>query len=460
MKKNDFVTVKIEDIANGGEGIGKADGYPLFIKDAVIGDVVEAKVTKAGKSYGYARLEKVISPSPDRVPAVCPLARKCGGCQIQEMSYPRQLKFKEDQVVNCLKRIGEVPEEVLTRAREPIVGMEDPFRYRNKAQLPIGTDKKGKRVAGFYAGRTHEIIPVKDCPLEVEVDETIQSMVLIFMDTYNIPAYDETTGRGIVRHLLIRYGFATKEIMVTLVINGDHLPHQQALVKSLTQIPGMKSITLNINRAHTNVILGEEIRILWGQGYITDQIGEVRYQISPLSFYQVNPIQTRHLYDQVLVYAGLTGQETVWDLYCGIGTISLYVAGEAKEVCGVEVVPSAVRDAVANAKLNGITNARFYEGKAEHVVPALLSESGAHPDVMIVDPPRKGCAQSLLQTMEESAPEKIIYVSCDPATLARDVKHLRAHGYEIQAFRPFDCFPQTVHIEAVLLLSRSESLNR
>ncbi len=457
MKKNEFVTVEIEDIANDGEGIGKVDGYPLFIKDTVIGDVVEAKVVKVGKSYGYARLSRVLTPSPDRVPARCPLARRCGGCQIQEMSYERQLKFKEDQVENCLMRIGAVPEDIVKRTQEPMVGMEDPFRYRNKAQLPIGTDKEGKSVAGFYAGRTHEIIPVKDCRLEVEVDETIQSMVLSFMDTYKIPAYDERTKKGLLRHLLIRYGFSTGEIMVTLVVNGDHLPHQQALIKSLTQIPGMTGITLNINRAHTNVILGEEIRILWGQGYITDQIGEVCYQISPLSFYQVNPIQTKRMYDAVRGYAALTGQETVWDLYCGIGTIALYLAGEAKEVCGVEVVPDAVRDAKENAKRNGITNARFYEGKAEEVLPVHQKESGTSSEVMIVDPPRKGCAESLLETMAERAPERIIYVSCNPSTLARDVKYLRARGYEIKAYRPFDCFPQTVHTETVLLLSRSEA---
>ncbi len=347
-----------------------------------------------------------------------------------------------------LLRIGEVPAEVLDGAREPIVGMEDPYRYRNKAQFPVGTDREGRPVAGFFAGRTHQIIPVFDCPLQPEDDAAILEIILSYMEEFHIPAYDETAHKGLVRHVLIRTGFATGEIQVCLVINGKRLPHCEVLVKRLKELPGMVSITISPNEERTNVIMGDTVDVLWGQAYLTDEIGGIAFQISPLSFYQVNPIQTEKMYDQVKNYAALTGQETVWDLYCGIGTISLYLARHAKEVWGVEVVPRAVLDARENARINGIDNVRFYEGKAEEV------HLSARPDVVVADPPRKGCDPSLLKTMADMAPDRIVYVSCDPATLARDVKFLRAQGYEIQKYRPFDCFCQTVHVETVLLLCR------
>lgn len=468
MQKNEIVKVKIEDIGVGGEGIGKVDGYTLFIKDAIIGDVVEAKVMKAKKNYGYARLMNVLTPSKDRVEEpICPMARKCGGCQIQEMKYPAQLAFKEAKVRGNLERIGEVPTELLDQIMHPAVGMDgegmQPFRYRNKAQFPIGTDKDGRVIAGFYAGRTHSIIENTDCALGVEVNEEILNCILDFMEEFKIPAYDEVKHKGLVRHVLLRYGFKTDEIMVCLVINGKTIPHCHDLVGRLRQIPGMTSITLSSNTAKTNVIMGDTIRLLWGQEFITDYIGEIKYQISPLSFYQVNPVQTEKLYGLALDYAGLTGNETVWDLYCGIGTISLFLAKKAKQVYGVEIVPQAIDDAKNNAKINDITNAEFYVGKAEEVLPEYYKEyekthngETAHADVIVVDPPRKGCEESLLQTIVDMQPEKVVYVSCDSATLARDVKFLRANGYELKDVTPVDQFPHTVHVETVVLLSQQK----
>lgn len=468
MQKNEVVKVKIEDIGVGGEGIGKVDGYTLFIKDAIIGDVVEAKVMKAKKNYGYARLMNVLTPSKDRVEeVVCPMARKCGGCQIQEMKYPAQLAFKESKVRGNLERIGEVPGELLDQIMHPVVGMDEegmqPFRYRNKAQFPIGTDKDGRVTAGFYAGRTHSIIGNTDCVLGVEVNEEILNCILDFMEEFEIPAYDEVKHKGLVRHVLLRYGFKTDEIMVCLVINGKTIPHCHDLVGRLRQIPGMTSITLSSNTAKTNVIMGDTIRLLWGQEFITDYIGEIKYQISPLSFYQVNPVQTEKLYGLALDYAGLTGNETVWDLYCGIGTISLFLAKKAKHVYGVEIIPQAIDDAKNNAKINNITNAEFYVGKAEEVLPEYYKEyekthngEKAHADVIVVDPPRKGCEESLLQTIVDMQPEKVVYVSCDSATLARDVKFLRAKGYELKDVTPVDQFPHTVHVETVVLLSQQK----
>ena len=462
FKKNDLVTVKIEDIGVSGEGIGKVDGYILFIKDAIIGDVVEAKVMKAKKNYGYARLMNVIEASEYRVkePA-CPMARRCGGCQIQEMDYGRQLVFKENKVKGNLLRIGEVPEELLEQITEPIIGMEEPFHYRNKAQFPIGTDKEGNIIAGFYAGRTHSIIPNTDCALGIPVNQEILEKILDYMKKCKVSAYDEEKHTGLVRHVLLRYGFTSHEIMVCLVINGTKLPHAQVLIDSLREIPGMTSITFSINKEKTNVIMGNEIRLLWGKTYITDSIGDVQYQISPLSFYQVNPVQTERLYGQALEYAGLTGQETVWDLYCGIGTISLFLAQKAKQVYGVEIVPQAIEDAKNNAKINRIENAEFYVGKAEEVLPEYYDRyqrehngETAHADVIVVDPPRKGCEESLLQTMVDMQPEKIVYVSCDSATLARDVKYLRSNGYELRKVRAVDQFPHTVHVETVVQLVR------
>ena len=454
MKKDDVIEVKIEDMGVDGEGIGKADGITLFIKDAVIGDVVQAKIMKMKKSYGYARLLEVLTPSPYRVEPKCPVSRPCGGCQLQALSYDKQLEFKENKVRNNLKRIGGFTDIPM----EPIAGMKEPYHYRNKAQFPIGRDKDGKLTAGFYAARTHSLIPVDECYLGAKINEPILGKILQIMEQEHIEPYDEKTHTGLVRHILIRFGFMTKEIMVCFILNGKKLPKQEKFIAALTEIPGMTSISVNRNEKDTNVIMGEKTITIWGSDYITDYIGDIKYQISPQSFYQVNPAQTKVLYEKALEYAGLTGTETVWDLYCGIGTISLFLAQKAKKVFGVEIVPQAIADAKKNAALNDITNVDFFVGKAEEVYPSYVSEhkEEAKAEVIVVDPPRKGCEESLLSTIVSMAPERIVYVSCDSATLARDLKYLCGQGYELKRVQAVDQFCQTGHVESVVLLSHKK----
>lgn len=503
MRKNDLIELDITDMGVGGEGIGKCDGMVFFVKDAIIGDRVRARVVKLKKGYGYARLEELLRPSDRRCEPRCPLHRSCGGCQIQAMVPQAQLAFKEQKVRGNLIRLGGFAADFISGVMEPIVGMKEPFRYRNKAQFPIGADREGNPVAGFYAARTHSIIPVEDCLLGVEQNRDVLAAVLAYMREEHVSAYDESTGRGLLRHVLIRYGFATGELMVCLVVNGRALPAKERLLERLSVIDGMKSITLNANEQQSNVILGGETFCLWGEPYITDEIrlldcrGEsfvhtdmaVRFQISPRSFYQVNPVQTEKLYSLALDYAGLTGTETVWDLYCGIGTISLFLAKRAGKVYGVEIVEQAVADAKRNAALNGITNAEFFVGKVEEVLPRFYADAAeeerrgresqppggdvgkqsdgdvqplsgrnpardmAHPNVIVVDPPRKGCDRACLDTMLKMQPERIIYVSCDSATLARDLRVLVDGGYELKRVRAVDQFGQTVHVETVVKLT-------
>ena len=452
FRKNDLVTLEIEDCGIDGEGIGKADGFTVFVKDAVIGDTVTAKIIKAKKNYGYGRLMEVLKPSPYRVEPKCEFARQCGGCQLQALSYDQQLVFKTNKVKGHLERIGGFTDIPM----EPIIGMDELFHYRNKAQFPVGRNKEGKIVTGFYAGRTHNIIENRDCALGVAENKEVLDRVIAHMEKYGIEPYNEATGKGLVRHVLIRYGYFTKEVMVCLILNGNKIPKEELLVKSLCEIPGMTSITINVNKKRSNVILGEEICLLWGQEYITDRIGDISYQISPLSFYQVNPMQTQKLYAKALEYADLHGEETVWDLYCGIGTISLFLAQKAKFVRGVEIVPAAIENAKENAKLNGLENTEFFVGKAEEVLPREYKKNGVYADVIVVDPPRKGCDETLLETMVEMNPERIVYVSCDSATLARDLKYLCERGYELRKVCPVDQFGMTVHVETVVLLSQQK----
>ncbi|MBR3469324.1 MAG: 23S rRNA (uracil(1939)-C(5))-methyltransferase RlmD [Lachnospiraceae bacterium] len=517
FKKNDLVKVCIDDIGTDGEGIGKVEGFTLFVKDAVPGDVVTAKIMKSKKTYAYARLEKVETPSPFRVEPPCKFHRQCGGCQLQALSYEKQLEFKQKKIRNNLLRIGGFAPEEVDAKMEPIVGMDEPFRYRNKAQYPVGCDKNGQVITGFYAGHTHNIIANTDCLLGAPENQKVLEAVLEYMRENKVSAYDETTGKGLVRHVLIRKGFTSGELMVCVVINRrvdakasrganavkeSFLPAQEKLVEKLSVIPGMKSISVNFNAENTNVILGREVRTIWGEPTIFDVIhvrdmkatgypftgDELTFKISPLSFYQVNPVQTEKLYSLALEYAGLIGQETVWDLYCGIGTISLFLARKAKQVYGVEIVEQAILDARENAVRNGISNAKFFVGKAEEVLPAYyegklqeettagdslqsgaeigndLLQSGAaeeavsmrHPDVIVVDPPRKGCDEACLDTMLKMQPARIVYVSCDSATLARDLKILRGGGYELQRIRGVDQFANTVHVETVVQLSKGD----
>lgn len=477
FEKNQILTVEIVDMTSEGEGIGKLDGFPFFIKDAVIGDKAQIRVTRVKKNYAYGRLEKVLTPSPFRVEPQCAFHRQCGGCQIQAMSYERQLQFKESKIRNNLIRIGGFAPELIDGIMEPIVGMEEPFHYRNKAQYPIGQDKEGNPVAGFYAGRTHNIIANTRCALGVRENQEILEIILAYMRDYHVPAYQEETGEGLIRHVLIRKGFCSGELMVCLVINcrentgtAEYLPAQSLLTEALSRVPYMTSVSLNFNPERTNVILGKNVLTIWGKETIKDTIRirnvdqnfeasgrEISFDLSPLSFYQVNPIQMEKLYSLALSYAGLTGRETVWDLYCGIGTISLFLAGNAGQVYGVEAVPQAVRDAKKNCEKNGIRNARFFEGKAEEVLPEKYSREGISADVIVVDPPRKGCDIPCLETMLKMAPERIVYVSCDSATLARDLKMLCEGGYELKRVRGVDLFPMTVHTEIVCLLSNSNN---
>lgn len=494
FQKNDLVELTITDMDNEGMGIGKTNGYTLFVKDTVPGDVIEAVITKCKKNYGYGRLMKLLTASPYRVEPKCEHHKVCGGCQLQAISYEKQLEFKQNKVRNNLIRLGGFSEEEIDALMEPIVGMEEPFRYRNKAQFPFGKDKQGNTVTGFYAARSHQIVPNTDCILGVEENKEILEIILETMKETGVTPYDEATGKGILRHVLIRYGFVTGEIMVCFVINAKKLPAAEVFVGKLCKLKGMTSISVNYNMKNTNVIMGDEGKTLWGQDYITDYIGEIKYQISPLSFYQVNPAQTKKMYEKALEFAGLTGKETVWDLYCGIGTISLFLAKKAKKVYGVEIVPQAIEDARNNAKINGITNATFFVGKAEEVVPEFYgrgvgangegtesgsavsageanvtgTESGSavstgeakkdedmrHPDVIVVDPPRKGCDEALLSTIVEMGPERLVYVSCDSATLARDLKFLAGNGFKLEKVQAFDNFCMGSHVETVCLLSK------
>lgn len=473
--KNDCVELTIEDIGVSGEGIGKVDGYTLFVKDTVIGDVVRVKIMKAKKNYGYARLMDIIKPSKDRVEPACPIARQCGGCQIQAMNYNAQLKYKQKLVKDNLLRISGLTEGVDYEMCE-ILGMDTPFRYRNKAQYPVGEDKDGNIVMGFYAGHTHSIIacPDDDCMLGHRDNAFILNAVKEWMKEYRVRAYNENIHKGTVRHVLIRTGYHTDEVMVCLVTK-KMLRKEVAdgLVKAIQKLKlNVASLVVNINKEDTNVILGKECITLYGRPYIEDYIGDIKFQISPLSFYQVNPKQTEVLYNKALEFAGLKGNESVWDMYCGIGTISLFLAKKAGKVYGVEIVPQAIEDAKNNAKINNIDNAEFFVGKAEEVVPAFYKKQTGvqsdndstdskeydmtRPDVVVVDPPRKGCDKKLLDTIVSMTPDRIVYVSCDSATLARDLKLLVEYGYKVEKVQPVDQFGNTVHVETVCLLSQQK----
>ena len=463
-QKNDIVTLEIIDMGAEGEGIARLEGYTLFVKDALVGDIIKACVMKTKKRFGYARLLEILEPSPYRVEPKCPVAKQCGGCQLQHCSYEKQLLWKQEKVLNCLQRIGGFQDV----AMEPILAMDKPFYYRNKAQFPVGVDKDGNLIAGFYASRTHSIIQNTDCVIQHPCNREIVETVLQFMRDYNIPAYNEKDHLGMVRHILTRVGVNTGEVMVCLVINGSFLPEAEELKNRLLscRLTGkngnpeliMKSICININKEKTNVILGQKVKVIYGDGFIKDKIGNIIYQISPLSFYQVNPEQTKKLYDTVLEFADLQGGEVVWDLYCGIGSISLFLAQKAAKVCGVEIVPEAIEDARKNAALNHFSNTEFFVGAAEEVVPEQYgkSEGRLKADVVTLDPPRKGCDEKLLETVVGMEPKSIVYVSCDPATLARDLRYLCDRGYEIQRVRACDMFGMGYHVETVVMLSHKK----
>ncbi len=457
FNKNEIIEgLKVEALSSDGTGIAKIDGFPVFIKDSLPGDTVTAMITKSKKNLAFARLVSVDEPSPDRVAPRCIKARPCGGCTLQELSYEKQLAFKDDAVYNCLLRIGGIPAKTLDRAHEAPIGMDTPFRYRNKAQYPIARGRDGHLISGFYAGRTHHIIEAKDCYLNPPEFSVILRTFLSFCEEKGIQPYDENTGKGCIRHLVIRKGFETGEIMVMPVVRslsdlGRSL--RDELSEALIGIPGLKTIVINENPEKTNVILGPTLVTLYGPGYICDKMGDLTFRISPLSFYQVNPVQAYKVYQKALEYAALTGAETVYDLCCGIGTISLFLAGSAHFVHGMEVVEEAVSDAVRNAGLNDIKNADFVCAAVENCLPQL---EDVHPDVVVMDPPRSGMEKPALDAIAGFSPSRIVYISCDPATLARDLKTFLAAGYRLEKYTVIDQFCQTSHVETVCLMSKVE----
>ncbi|SEG16093.1 23S rRNA (uracil1939-C5)-methyltransferase [Eubacterium ruminantium] len=540
VNKNEIYEITIEDIGTEGQGIGHVDGEAVFVKDTLPGDKAVIKIIKAKKNMAYGRLMELVEASPARTEPKCCISRSCGGCTLQHMDYNEQLAFKWNKVKNLLQRIGgiEEPEKLMEYVidrgddsgisgktddsvnpektddsvnpektddlvnpehKKLAYGLKTPFHYRNKMQFPVGRDKEGKAVLGFYAGRTHSIIPLTDCVIGHPVNKGIIKAVMGYMDKYKISVYDEEKHTGLVRHVLTRVGFHTGELMVCLVVNGDEIPHAEELYRNIEQAVDdfnnthvveagegnlnindntiltecgtnsnlnvtddkagritFKSFMININKDKTNRILGFSSKVLRGEGFITDYIGDIRFSISPESFFQVNPAMTEKLYNKALEYARLTGGEKVWDMYCGIGSISLFLAQKAKKVFGVEIVPQAIEDAEKNAALNGLTNAEFFTGKAEEVVPELYEKDHDRysADVVVVDPPRKGCDEKLLDTICSMAPKRLVYVSCDPATLARDIKYLSEKGFKLEKAAVYDQFSHGVHVETVALIER------
>ncbi|WP_258313481.1 23S rRNA (uracil(1939)-C(5))-methyltransferase RlmD [Paenibacillus sp. tmac-D7] len=466
VTKNEDYIAEIVGLGHDGEGVGRVNGFTLFVQGALPGEKVRVKVVKLKKQYGYAKLLDILEPSADRVDAPCPIYKQCGGCQLQHMSYEAQLRWKRQLVADNLERIGKLAvagpgdaagEGILVH---PTIGMDDPWRYRNKAQVPIGhggPDMEGGLIAGFYAQGSHRIIDMEACLIQHEQNDDVVRAVKRVAGELGIRAYNEETGRGMLRHVVARYGFNTGEIMVVLITNGESIPHRDELVGLIREaVPGVTSICQNVNTQQTNVIFGDRTLVLWGRDVIYDTIGDVRFAISARSFYQVNPVQTEVLYRKALDFAALTGEEVVIDAYCGIGTISLFLAQRARNVYGVEIVGEAIDDARANAALNGIRNVQFETGAAEVVIPA-WRQQGIAPDVIVVDPPRKGCDAALLETILEMRPERVVYVSCNPSTLARDLRVLEDGGYRTVEVQPVDMFPHTVHVECVIGIQRIDT---
>lgn len=451
VEKNKIYEMTIDALGSNGEGIGRIDGFTVFVEGALPTERVRVLIVKVKKQYGYGKLLKIIEEAAERREPVCPVAAQCGGCQLQHLSYAGQLAYKTREVKDDLERIAGIKGVEVKDA----LGMEEPWRYRNKAQFPVGAKKEGGCAIGFYAKRSHRIIDTEKCFLQNVCNDEIIGIVREFLEEYKIPLYNEEKHTGLVRHVLTRIGRNSGEIMVCLVVNGKKLPHSEELVERLQTVEGVVSIVLNVNKEKTNVILGSKMITLWGKDTITDTIDGIEFEISPLSFYQVNPVQTEVLYGKALELAELTGEETVLDLYCGIGTISLFFARKAKKVFGVEIVPEAIADAKKNAARNGITNAEFAVGAAEEVIPKLYEEQGITADVVVVDPPRKGCDARLLETILQIQPEKIVYVSCNPATWARDLVVLTEGGYALKEVQPVDQFPHSVHTEVVSVLTKA-----
>ena len=507
LQKNDLIMLEITDLTEEGQGVGKKDGLVFFVKDSVMGDWVEARILKVKKNYAYAKVEKLLEASPYRITPLCPVAGKCGGCQLQHLSYEKELAWKEDRIAQSLIRIAGLSPEEVERKKEGILGGVL-SRYRNKAQYPVQSRKeirsggatsvsdwkvngkwpgKNKIEAkekssdlsmGFYGFHSHRIIETKDCLINSAENPLILNCIKDWAREYKISSYEEERGRGLLRHIFLRKGFSTGEILLCLVLNGKSLPHGKELwermqdlslsVEEGGQVQGsIVGLCVNINEGSGNAILGRETLCIYGKDSIEDKIGELSFSISVPSFYQVNPVQTEKIYGKALEYAALTGEETVWDCYCGIGTISLFLAQKAKQVYGLEIVPEAIENAKKNAEKNGLQNAEFFVGAAEEVLPKWVEEQkrelsakgadcgiGDMVDVVSLDPPRKGCDETCLSAVLELSPKRIVYVSCDPGSLARDIKYLGEGGYKLEKWVGIDNFPRTGHVETVVLLSR------
>lgn len=449
VQKNEYYDVVFEDLTHEGAGVAKVDGFPVFVPNALPDEKAQIKVTRVKKGFAFGRLIDVKEESRFRTKAPCPIYKQCGGCQLQHINYEGQLLYKQKQVKDVLERIGKLDLSRVTV--HPTLGMEDPWNYRNKAQVPVGT-REGGLVAGFYQQRSHEIIDMNKCLIQQSENDRVVQAIKEICNRYGIKAYDEERHKGWLRHIMVRYGAATGEMMVVFITKTNDFPHKNAIMKEITaSFPHVKSIVQNINPKKTNVIFGDDTTVIWGEEYIYDTIGDIKFAISARSFYQVNPEQTKVLYDKALEYAELNGEETVIDAYCGIGTISLFLAKQAKKVYGVEIVPEAIEDAKRNAELNGIENAEFEVGEAEVVIPKWYEE-GISADTLVVDPPRKGCDEALLRTILEMKPKRVVYVSCNPGTLARDLRVLEDGGYATLEVQPVDMFPHTSHVECVAKL--------
>lgn len=448
VEKNQDYEVDIVDMGFEGEGITKIDGYTTFVKGAIKGEKAKIKMVKVNKDYGFGKLIEVTAPADCREEPICEIFNRCGGCSLQHMYYDAQLDLKTQMVKNTIRKsLGYEPNV------NNIIGMGIPYNYRNKAQYPVSNGK-----IGFYADRSHDVIENKECYIQNKAIDEIAKFAFELTQKHHVSCYNEQSGKGTLRHIVIRIGVNTDQVMITFITNGEEFKNKDAIISELiNKYPNVVSIIQNINSDNTNVIFGKKCITLYGKDYIIDRLGDYKFKISPLSFYQVNPVQTEVLYNVAKDYATLTGEEVVFDLYSGIGTISIFVAENAKKVYGVEVVEPAVEDAKKNAEMNEIRNVEFLAGEAEKVVPKMY-EKGTKADVVFVDPPRKGCDEKLLNTIIDMKAKKVVYISCNPATLARDLKTLTENGYEIKEVQPVDMFPQTCHVECVTLLELSENM--
>ena len=454
LSKNKEYVVDIVDIGQGGVGIGKYEGFTVFVEGGLIQDKVKVRINKSKKNYAVGDIVEIIEKSPFRVDRICSDDLKdCGGCQIQELDYNKQLELKTNEVKQVISRIGKLENVEIHET----IGMQSPCRYRNKAQFPI-QNINGSTAIGFYKKKSHDVIPTDMCVIQHDINYKIIKIIKTYIQAYNVSIYNETTHTGVLRHLVTKVGFTTNEVMVVLVANGTNLPHLNELASVLKEnILGFKTLVLNVNKAKTNVILGKENKVIYVNGKINDYIGDLVFEISPLSFFQVNPVQTEVLYNKALEYAELKENDTVFDIYCGIGSISLFLAQKATKVYGIEIVEDAIKDAKINAKLNNLNNVEFYVGKAEEVVPKMYSE-GKTANVVVVDPPRKGCDEKVLDTIVSMKPDRVVYVSCNPSTLARDLAYLDERGYKCVEIQPVDMFPHTMHVECCAKIVKKSDL--